>query len=47
MFVLDSYDNDFLFIDDDMFLLLVPVECINNDPDLTMIFIADENVDGV
>lgn len=38
---MDSYDNDFLFIDDDLFLLLIPVECINNDPTYTMIFIED------
>jgi hypothetical protein len=38
---MDSYDNDFLFIDDDLFLLLIPVECINNDPAYTMIFIED------
>lgn len=45
---MDSYDNDFLFIDDDMFLLLVPVENIAPDPTLSMIFIADEeDVDGV
>lgn len=38
---MDSYDNDFLFIDDDMFLLLVPAECVNNDLICTMIFIED------
>lgn len=43
---MDSYDNDFLFIDDDMFLLLVPAERIKNDPIYTMIFIEDID-DGV
>lgn len=43
---MDSYDNDFLFIDDDLFLLLVPAELVNNDPIYTMIFIEGTE-DGV
>lgn len=43
---MDSYDNDFLFIDDDLFLLLVPAECVFNDPNFTMIFVEDVD-DGV
>lgn len=38
---LDSYDNDFLFMDDDLFLLVVPYDEIENDPNYTMIFIVD------
>ena len=38
---LDSYDNDFLFMDDDLFLLVVPYNEIENDPNYTMIFIVD------
>lgn len=45
---MDSYDNDFLFIDDDMFLLLIPVENIAPDPILSMILLEDEeDVGGV
>lgn len=38
---LESYDNDFLFMDDDLFLLVVPYDEIENDPNYTMIFIVD------
>lgn len=46
---MDSYDNDFLFIDDDLFLLVVPYYEVKNDPIYTMIFIEDSNdeVDSV
>ena len=43
---MDSYDNDFLFIDDDLFLLVVPYYEVNNNPIYTMIFIEDTE-DGV
>ena len=43
---MDSYDNDFLFIDDDLFLLVVPYYEVNSDPIYTMIFVEDSN-DGV
>ena len=49
MLTLDSYDNDFLFINDDLFLLLVPIEnlpTIQNDPSFSMIF-CEETTDGV
>ena len=38
---LDSYDNDYLFIDDDLFLLVAPYYEVENDPNYTMIFIVD------
>lgn len=38
---LDSYDNDYLFMDDDLFLLVVPYDEVENDPNYTMIFIVD------
>lgn len=39
---LDSYDNDFLFIDDDIFLLAVPACEVENCPNITMIFIGGD-----
>ena len=46
---MDSYDNDFLFIDDDLFLLVAPYCEVQNDPIYTMIFIEDidDGVDSV
>lgn len=38
---LDSYDNDYLFIDDDLFLLVAPYYEVENDPNYTMIFTVD------
>lgn len=39
---MDSYDNDFLFIDDDIFLLAVPACEVENCPNITMIFIGGD-----
>lgn len=38
---MDGYDNDYLFIDDDLFLVVAPNYEIENDPNYTMIFIVD------
>lgn len=43
---MDSYDNDFLFIDDDLFLLVVPYYEVSNNPIYTMIFV-EGNDDGM
>ena len=39
---MDSYDNDYLFIDDDLFLLAVPACEVENDPNITMIYIGGD-----